>query len=113
MVPCLLKGFALDNVLTRCLSQNNVQLSLVAPRKGFHDLEKLPALINNKKTEINKVSDTVSPLHVVQLAGLKLPTPQITPAPTPPMSAASSVNGSAPTIGKKRGCLFDTCWSQC
>lgn len=84
----------------RVPSQNNVQLSLVCPRKGVHELEKLPALINNKKMEINKISDTVSPLHVVQLAGLKLPTPQVTPAPTPPTSSASSVS-SAPIIGKK------------
>ena len=79
--------------------QNNVQLSLVTPRKGFHELEKLPAMVNNQKTEINKISDTVSPLHFVQLAGLKLPTPQTTPAPTPPTSTAASVNG-VPNIGK-------------
>lgn len=75
-------------------------MSLVSPRKGFHELERLPAMVNNKKTEINKITDTISPLHVVQLAGLKLPTPQVTPAPTPPTSAAPSVSGGVPVIGK-------------
>lgn len=75
-----------------------MQLSLVAPRKGLHELEKLSGLINNKKTEINKILDTVNPAHVVQLAGLKLPTPQITPAPTPPTNDIASIN-ITPLIG--------------
>jgi hypothetical protein len=86
-------------ILINLFLQNNVQLSLVSPRKGFNELEKLPAMVNNKKTEINIVSDTINPLHVVHLAGLKLPTPQATPAPTPPTSTASSVS-AAPIIGK-------------
>jgi hypothetical protein len=74
-------------------------MSLVSPRKGFHELERLPVMVNNKKTEINKITDTISPLHVVQLAGLKLPTPLATPTPTPPTSAVPSVGG-VPIIGK-------------
>ncbi|KAG2183632.1 hypothetical protein INT43_006640, partial [Umbelopsis isabellina] len=85
------------------MRKNNVQLSLVAPRKGLHELEKLSGLVNNKKTEINKILDTVNPAHVVQLAGLKLPTPQITPAPTPPTTDVASVN-IMPLIGND---LFD------
>jgi hypothetical protein len=81
-------------------SKNNVQLSLVTPRKGLHELEKLSGLVNNKKTEINKISDTVNSAHVVQLAGLKLPTPQTTPAPTPPTTNVAPIT-ITPMIGNE------------
>jgi hypothetical protein len=63
---------------------------LISPEKDCRDLEEIVTQVNDQKTELNIVAETIVPSHVVKLAGIKLPLAP--PPPPPPATAVVATN---------------------
>lgn len=77
----------------------NIKLSLISPRKDCKNLEDIVTQVNDQKTELNTVTETVMPSHLVKLAGIKLP---VAPPPPPPQAAIPPPASNAMVTGTKK-----------